>query len=94
MSNAFLDYFKGITPQSKLCKNCKWCKISYANKVLLGWEGAVCISPRRTNVNDFIDVITGEIIRQGRLNLCIANRYLDCGPEARFYEERKKLPLI
>ena len=86
--NALLEYFAGITPASKLCKNCKWCKISFANRVLLGWEGAICTSPNRTKINDFIDVVTGETVAQGKLNLCVANRFLDCGPEARYYEER------
>ena len=88
MNNPLLEYFSGITPESKLCKDCKHCKISYANKVLLGWEGAICVSPRRPNHHNFIDVVTGEVIKSGKFDLCVTNRFTDCAKEAYFFEPR------
>ena len=72
----------------KLCKDCKWCKLSWFDKLVLGFSAAQCHAP----FNKMINVISGK--ETLRWKYCLVQRMHtktteDCDKEGKFFEPKE-----
>jgi hypothetical protein len=74
----------------KICKNCKWCKVKWIDKLFFGYQFATCAAPKAK----ITDLVTGK--KSVRWEFCSVQRMwsdsgdkVSCDKDGKFFEPKE-----
>lgn len=72
----------------KYCKDCKFAKITFLDRIVCGYEYAWCTRPELQKNFSHEDMVTGEKMNVSNYYYCFTNRNSECGAEAVYFEPK------